>query len=85
MRRWFARFGTAQPYLFWLILSFAALMITRAVEPYTFAFTAFACAAISAGLLLVALTHGPRIALWAMCSALPTALAFALLSTYSWA
>ena len=82
MRR---RMAGPLPYLGWLLLSAIGLAIACAVDPYIFAFAAFATAAVSALLALIAAWFGLRALGWALLAGLPSVLAFALLSTYRWA
>ena len=85
MNRAFARFATMRPYLIWLLVSLVLLLGTRPIDPYLFGFATFVCGGISAIMLLIAVFHGPRAAASALLAAVPTALAYWLLSTYRWA
>jgi hypothetical protein len=80
-----AIFSGRTPYLAWALVSSGLLLCTRIVDPYVFAFTAFAATALSAALTIAALLLAYRRIPWALGSALPTALAYADLSTYNWA
>lgn len=73
------------PYLLWGVLSGMALLVARFVDPYIFGLSAFIAAALSGAVGVAALFVGVRQFLWALASAIPTALSFALLSTYKWA
>ena len=77
-------FSRPAPYLAWLVLSAVGLLIARATDPYMLGFGAFAAAGISAALGLVALFCGWRAIATALLAAVPTVVAFALLSTYKW-
>jgi hypothetical protein len=83
--RFLAFFDRPAPYLGWGLLSLLLLVATRPVDPYVFGFTAIGAAWISGALLLAALLFGRRQLGWALLSAAPCALAFALLGTYKWA
>jgi hypothetical protein len=83
--QWRAWLAQPWPYLGWLLLSLAWLLVARAIDPYVFGFSAFGTAGISGLLLFVALWFGWRAVLAALVAAIPTVLAFALLSTYKWA
>lgn len=89
MRRYGPRiaaiFSGRTPYLAWILVSSGLLLCARIVDPYVFAFTAFAAAALSAALAIAALLLAYRRIPWALASALPTALAYVDLSTYNWA
>jgi len=80
-----ALFARPVPYLVWLVTSALGLAIAQSIEPHVFGFSAFAAAFVSGALLLVSLFMGVRAVLWALVAAVPTVLAFALLSTYKWA
>ena len=78
-------FARPAPYAAWFALSAIALEAGRRLDPYLLGATAFVAAALSAVLAVVALYHGPRAFAFAVLAALPTGIAFWLLSTYSWA
>lgn len=72
-------------YLAWALISALGLAIASYIDPYVFGFTAFAAAFVSGFLVLVSVVMGWRSLMWAIVCAIPTALAFMLLSTYNWA
>lgn len=78
-------FAKSLPYVIWLSLSAAFLFAAWAIDPYLFGFTAFGSAAISGVMAVLGLCFGARTFLWSVIAAIPTALSFALLTTYSWA
>jgi len=83
--RWRAAFARPWPYVGWLLVSLAWLLAARAIDPYVFGFSAFGTGGVSGVLLFVALWCGWRAVLAALLAAVPTLLAFALLTTYKWA
>lgn len=73
------------PYLSWMLLSSVLLAVACFIDPYVFAFTAYGTAWLSGGIVLAALIAARSRLLWAITSVIPTAISFALLSTYKWA
>jgi len=80
-----SRFAKPLPYVVWLVLSSVILVAAWAIDPYVFGFSAFGTAAISGTMAVIGLCFGARTLLWSLAAAIPTTLAFALLSTYNWA
>jgi hypothetical protein len=72
-------------YLSWCLLSSAWLVVAKYVDPHVFGLSAFSTAGISGLLVLCALILSHRQLPWAGLSAVPSMLAFMLLSTYKWA
>lgn len=73
------------PYLTWTLVSAVALVTACLTDPHIFGLAAFVAAGISGLLALAALFIAPTRFAWAAASALPTLVAFAILSTYRWA
>ncbi|MCB4363671.1 hypothetical protein KIH07_07990 [Hydrogenophaga taeniospiralis] len=80
-----ALFSNRRFYLAWALVSAAGLTVARYVDPYVFGFSAFGAAFLSGFLILGAVVLSWRLWPWAVLSAIPTVLAFMLLSTYKWA
>jgi hypothetical protein len=55
------------------------------IDPYIFAAAAYVAAGVCALLVVVTLILAPRKLAWALASAIPVAVAFVVLSGYSWA
>jgi len=79
------RFYRPWLYLAWLLVSTVLLAVARYTDPYVFGFAAYGTAGVSIVLISAALLFGVRPFLWAVLAAVPTVLAFVLLSTYNWA
>jgi hypothetical protein len=79
-----ALFRTHRPYLLWTVVSACWLTATCFIDAYLFGFSAFATAFVSTILVLVSLSVAPKTLPVALISALPTGVAFILLSTYNW-
>ncbi|MDG5976777.1 hypothetical protein H010_16024 [Hydrogenophaga taeniospiralis CCUG 15921] len=80
-----ALFSHRQLYLAWAVVSAVGLTVARYIDPYVFGFSAFGAAFVSGFLILGAVVLSWRLWPWAVLSAIPTVLAFMLLSTYRWA
>jgi hypothetical protein len=78
-------FAKPLPHIIWLVLSIIILVAAWATDPYVFGFAAFGSAAISGAMAVLGLVFGVRTFVWSVIAAVPTALSFALLSTYNWA
>ena len=78
-------FSRPYPYLGWIFLSALGLFAAERYDPYVFGFTAFGTLGVSSFLTLVSLFLGWRSFLLAALGFSPTAIAFAVLSTYHWA
>jgi hypothetical protein len=72
-------------YLAWALVSATELTVARYIDPYVFGFSAFGAAFLSGVLILGAVVLSRRHWHWAALSAIPTVLAFMLLSSYKWA
>jgi len=72
-------------YVAWLLMSCVILFISWSIDPYVYGFAAYGTMFISIGLFVVSLFFGIRPILLAALAALPTAISFAILSTYRWA
>lgn len=72
-------------YLAWALVSALSLAVSAYVDPYVFGFVAFGAAIISGLLGLGAAMVSWHCLVWAAIGAIPTVLAFLLLSTYNWA
>lgn len=72
-------------YLVWAAISALALATTSLVDPYVFALAAFVSAGLTAIICLASILVARRRLPWAAASAIPTAVSFVVLSTYSWA
>lgn len=73
------------PYLSWALVSAVWLAVAQHIDPYLFGFSAFGAAFMSGLVVFGALILDWRHLHWAVLSAVPTVLAFMLLSTYKWA
>jgi len=80
-----ALFAKRGLYWAWGIVSASALAAAAYVDPYVFGFAAFGAAAISGLLALGAAALSWRKLPWAALAAVPTVVAFQVLSTYKWA
>lgn len=72
-------------FLTWALLSTALLLLAYLIDPYIFAFTTFAAAAISGLLLLSTVIFCSRMLHCAVLGIAPTVLGFVVLSTFHWA
>lgn len=80
-----ALFSHRRLYLAWALVSAAVLTVAQYIDPYVFGFSAFGAAFLSGFFILGAVVLSWRLWPWAVLSAIPTVLAFMLLSTYRWA
>jgi hypothetical protein len=77
--------ATPWPYVAWLAISAAWLVVAAQIDPYVLGFSSFATAGASGLLSLMALIRSPRHLPLAVAASLPTAVAFYVLGTYNWA
>lgn len=80
-----ALFARRTPYLGWTAFSALGLALACWMDPYIFGFAVMASLWLSGGLVLASLLLAWRQLGWALLAALPTGIALAVLSTYSWA
>lgn len=80
-----ALFADRRLYWAWGLVSAGGLAAAAYVDPYVLGFAAFGAAAISGLVGLGAAALSWRRLPWAAVAAVPTAVAFQVLSTYKWA
>lgn len=78
-------FGSRRLMLLWFVASAVCLGVAYAIDPYIFGLAAFVCAVVSCGVVLgTAVFSRGQLGL-ALLAALPTLVAFWLLSGFRWA
>jgi hypothetical protein len=80
-----ALFGQRRLYLLWAVFSAAGLTVAAYFDPHIFGLAAFTAAFLSGSFVVAAAIHDWRSLPWAVLGCVPTAVAFAVLSTYNWA